>query len=73
MRPPLPVTLGVQPLVHVHRVGEGVAQGQGREEHLHADDEVLVTRGDRALADRHRVRVDPGDGPALLQDGQQHA
>ena len=43
-------TLRIQPLVGIDLVGEGVAQGQGREEHLHADDEILVAGSHGALA-----------------------
>lgn len=66
-------TLRVQTLVHVNSVGEGVAQGQRCEKHLHANDEVLVAGGDRALAHRHLQGVDLRDGAARLQDGQQEA
>ena len=67
------LTIGVQPLVHVDLVSEGVAKGHGCEEHLDADDEVLVTSSNRALAHRHLCRVDLRDGTTLLQDGQEHA
>lgn len=66
-------TVRVQPLVHVDLVGEGVTQSHGGEEHLHADDEVLVAGGDGALAHVEVGRVDVRDGAALLQDGQQEA
>ena len=70
---PVCLTIGVQPLVHVDLVSEGVAKGHGCEEHLDADDEVLVTSSNRALAHRHLCRVDLRDGTTLLQDGQEHA
>lgn len=50
-----------------------MAQGQRCEKHLHANDEVLVAGGDRALAHRHLQGVDLRDGAARLQDGQQEA
>lgn len=50
-----------------------MTQSQRCEKHLDANDEVLVTGGDRPLADRHLHRVNLRDGPALLQNGQQHA
>lgn len=50
-----------------------MAQGQRRKKHLHANDEVLVAGGDRALAHRHLQGVDLRDGAALLQYGQQEA
>lgn len=65
-------TLCIEPLVRVHLVGEGMAQGDGREKHLHADDEVLVAGSDRALTHGDVGRVDFGDGTTLLQDGQEH-
>lgn len=65
-------TLCIKSLVRVHLVGEGMAQGDGREKHLHADDEVLIPSSDRAFTHRHIGRVDFGDGTTLLQDGQQH-
>lgn len=66
-------TVRVQPLVHVDPVGEGVAQSHGGEEHLDADDEVLVAGGDRSLPHGEVGGVDLRDGAAFLQDGQQHA
>lgn len=69
----LSFTVRVQPLIHVDFVGEGVTQSDGCEEHLDADDEVLVTGGNRSLAHGEVRRVDPGDCAALLQDGQQHS
>lgn len=48
-----------------------MAQGQCCKKHLHANDEVLVAGGDRALAHRHLQGVDLRDGAALLQYGQQ--
>lgn len=65
-------TLCIEPLVRVHLVGEGMAQGDGGEKHLHADDEVLVAGGHRALTHGDVGRVDFGDGATLLQDGQEH-
>lgn len=50
-----------------------MTQGQRREKHLNANDKVLVTSGDRPLTDGHLLWVYLWDGPALLQDGQQHA
>lgn len=65
-------TVRVQPFVHVDLVGEGMAQGHGGEEHLDADDEVLVAGCDRSLAHGEVGRVDPRNGAAFLQDGQKH-
>lgn len=65
-------TVRVQSFVHVDFVREGVAQSHGSEEHLHADDEVLVTSSDRSLPHGEVRRGDLRDGAALLQDGQQH-
>lgn len=61
-------------LLLVHGAREGVAQGDGGEEHLDADDEVLPAGRHRAGA--HHVAVDEervGDDAAALQDGQHHA
>lgn len=59
-------------LLRVHLAGEGAAQGDGGEEHLDADDEVLVAGGHRASP--HLAPVDDldlRDDPTPLQDGQQ--
>lgn len=49
-----------------------MAQSNSSEEHLNADDEVLVTSSNCSLAHREVSRVDLRDGSALLQNGQQH-
>lgn len=58
----------------VHGASEGVSEGDGGEEHLDADDEVLPARRHRAGADflsidEQRVGYDA----AALQDGQDHS
>ena len=61
-------------LLLVDVAGEGVAEGDGGEEHLDADDEVLPARRHRAGA--HLVAVDEprvGDHATPLQEGQHHA
>lgn len=58
----------------VHGAGEGVSEGDGGEEHLDADDEVLPARRHRAGADFMSIdeqRV--GYDAAALQDGQDHS
>lgn len=61
-------------LLLVDGAGEGVSQGDGREEHFDADDEVLPTGRHRAGA--HFLPLDEegvGDDAAALQDGQDHS
>ena len=55
--------------VSVDVVGEGVPQRNGREEHLHTDEKVLVPG-------RHRARVEAGqrlDHLSLLKDGKDYS
>lgn len=58
----------------VHGASEGVSEGDGGEEHLDADDEVLPARrhcagADFVSIDEQRVGYDA----AALQDGQDHS
>ena len=55
---------------------EGVSERQRREEHLNADEKVLVARGDRPGRQLHRravIPVDGGDELHALQDGEEDA
>lgn len=65
-------TLCIKSLVRIHLVCEGMAQGNGCKEHLHTNDEVLISSSYCAFTHRHVGRVDFGDGTTLFQDGQQH-
>ena len=67
-------TWGIVELLLVDAVGEGVAEGDGSEEHLDAGDEVLPAgrhgaRPDLMPVDHQRV----WDDATPLQDGQDHA
>lgn len=67
--------LGDHLLLRVQVVREGEAQRDRREEHLDADDEVLVAGRHRAGLLRHvsLLRVQRTDHPRVLQDGQQQS
>ncbi len=66
------VTLNVECLVHVGLVSERVSERQSGEEHLDADDEVLVTGGNSPLPHADVRRVYSRKHAALLQNRQQH-
>lgn len=66
------VTLNVESLVHVDLVSERMSERQSGEEHLDADDEVLVTGGNSPLPHADIRRVYARNRATFLQNRQQH-
>ena len=66
--------LGQRRVLRVHAVRECEAKGDGRAEHLDADEEVLPAGGHGTCADPHEARLgeDRADGTCFLKDGQHH-